>query len=346
MGTNYDILCQIVEENVELRIANSFEDFDTKALRDLIRFIKSLYHKLPPERIDSPLTILTGPVIPKKLQKENALTNRDGPLERLIKSPAIIYCQGDGGFLLWNEDSLEGQDLAIPELLAYQLSDVEAFWANGKETKVTNANTDGRSAFAIPTFWSLEEALSSYYLSKVCRSHDCELKDCWLSSECLRWKSAPEHKLRDSLYEYLNVSLRAISEIKREQNADATHPVDIKVTWIYSRARALIEIKWLGKSFDGNGHQTCEYSEGRAKEGATQLRDYINSSEAENHELHFVGYLIVFDGRRRRVTDAHSPITVENALYYKDHEFEFDPEVANDKRLNLGYRFFIEPHIA
>lgn len=319
---------------------------DTNILRDLIRFIKDLYTKIPPERIDGDLVVIAGPVVPERLDRERALTPRDGPVERIINGPAVIHYTGDGGVLLWNGEQLTFPELSIPGLLAYRLGDPETFWANTNQIIVKNASANSKSAFAIPTFWSLDEALKNYHLDKVRRSPHCELGYCWHTPECLRWKAGPEHMLRDSLYEYLNITLRAVSEVKREQIVDATHPVDLKVTWNHALARGLIEIKWLGKSFDDDGRMTSNYSEARAVDGARQLRNYVTVSEEENYELHIVGYLVVFDGRRRGIADAVSQISREHALHYKEREIQFTEELLNDKRLRLDYRFFVEPHTA
>lgn len=94
---------------------------------------------------------------------------------------------------------------------------------------------------------------------------------------------------------------------------DATHPVDIKVTWPAINNVALIEVKWLGDS-----GQT-QYRDARANEGAKQLIDYLASSVQEEPDKHFVGYLTVFDGRRGKTSNQYERQEINYRSEYSSH---------------------------
>ena len=57
-----------------------------------------------------------------------------------------------------------------------------------------------------------------------------------------------------------------------------------------------------------------------------------------------MGYLVVYDLRRRHNTDpASKKIPRENANYYKDKEIEYDPQYElTRKNFKRPYRFFIK----
>lgn len=94
---------------------------------------------------------------------------------------------------------------------------------------------------------------------------------------------------------------------------NATHPVDIKVTWPAINNVALIEVKWLGDS-----GQT-QYRDARANEGAKQLIDYLASSVQEEPDKHFVGYLTVFDGRRGKTSNQYERQEINYRSEYSSH---------------------------
>ena len=134
----------------------------------------------------------------------------------------------------------------------------------------------------------------------------------FLQLKVLTFVQKPEHFMRDSLWQCLQNILRNHT-VKREQIVDATHPVDIKVTWPAINNVALIEVKWLGDS-----GQT-QYRDARANEGAKQLIDYLASSVQEEPDKHFVGYLTVFDGRRGKTSNQYERQEINYRSEYSSH---------------------------
>lgn len=176
------------------------------------------------------------------------------------------------------------------------------------------------SIFAQPTYRELDEAID-YYNTRYAKNSSCAvLSQIWADKAKREFIQKPEHFMRDSLWQCLQNILRNHT-VKREQIVDATHPVDIKVTWPIISNIALIEVKWLGDS-----GQT-KYRDPRANEGAKQLINYLVSSMQEEPDKHFVGYLVVFDGRRGKVKNQ-----------YAQQEINYNPQYSSYP--NMNYRRF------
>lgn len=341
MMVDQDRLKAMAEELVELRILQRLSGFDSGPYRALIRFLREFYAKLPPDLIEGSLAVVASPTAPTELPMRGARTPRDGLLEDVIRFPAVIHLLGDGDFKVWNNVMLSTHALSSPGCLIYLLTDSEQIWVDGHAFTVPMPSRQFRSAFATPSFWSLDSALDDYRKTHARGAIGSE--SCWLDDQRLRWATGPESALRDALWLYLRTVLRGVTEVQMEQRVDKSNPVDIKVTWNLSRARALIEIKWLGASFDWHGNCTACYTNFRAKRGAVQLRNYVTSFLQRNPDLRVVGYLVVFDGRRKKVRDFHAKVTYEDAWAYEHAHIEQPAILRADKRLRLDYRLFVEP---
>lgn len=149
-------------------------------------------------------------------------------------------------------------------------------------------------------------------VSRQTASSCAVLSQIWTDEAKREFVQKPEHFMRDSLWQCLQNILRNHT-VKREQIVDATHPVDIKVTWPAINNVALIEVKWLGDS-----GQT-QYRDARANEGAKQLIDYLASSVQEEPDKHFVGYLTVFDGRRGKTSNQYERQEINYRSEYSSH---------------------------
>lgn len=165
------------------------------------------------------------------------------------------------------------------------------------------------SIFFQPTYKELDEAMD-YYNTRYVRDSLCGiLAQAWTDGTKSEFVQKPEHFMRDSLWQCLQNILRNHT-VKREQIVDATHPVDIKVTWPTINNVALIEVKWLGDS--GN----TQYRDARANEGAKQLIDYLAAAHQEEPDKHFVGYLTVFDGRRGKCKNQYEHQDIKYGVAY------------------------------
>jgi len=201
------------------------------------------------------------------------------------------------------------------------------------------------SCFAISTFKELDEALL-HYKTSVVKYAECQyVKTAMLSDNRIFFKPQPEHLLRDSLVYFLRVRLRGEGlEVRPEQNVDASHPVDVKITWGFTNHIALIEIKWLGKSLNQSTLTFTEYSASRARDGAEQLANYLdaNKTQVPNHTT--MGYLAIFDLRRRNTNENTTQINVADGFWYHNQEIDYDPQyhrIRNDFATPI--RMFITP---
>jgi hypothetical protein len=164
----------------------------------------------------------------------------------------------------------------------------------------------------------------------------------WDSENRICFKKKPEARMRQSLYQFLRAYLQD-AEVRPEQNNDETHPVDVKVSWLFSIQRAIIEIKWLGDSRD-NGVIGTSYRPARANEGATQLASYLDQSQTWGSNVKTRGYLVVFDGRRRNVNDSTQALDEADGFYYRDKDIEYEPDYSKFRQdFATPVRFFMNP---
>jgi len=205
-------------------------------------------------------------------------------------------------------------------------------------------NTD--SYFAIKTYKELDIALEDYKVIVARYSDSCsELRNVWLDSNKIFFKPRPESKLRDSLIFFLKIRLRN-TEVRPEQVVDASHPVDIKITWEYTTYLALIEIKWLGKSLMSIGGGTFNqiYSHSRALEGANQLVDYLDKNKIQAPQKITKGYLVVFDARRWGTNTNTEKLTKAQGFRYENNEINYNPDYSQIRSdFARPVRFFMEP---
>ncbi|MGN8058778.1 hypothetical protein ACTJKN_21000 [Pedobacter sp. 22163] len=200
------------------------------------------------------------------------------------------------------------------------------------------------SHFAVQTFKELDKALD-YYKSKIARHSDCEiLKNVWFDENLLFFKRAPEHRLRDSLTQFLKISLRNI-EARPEQVVDRSHPVDIKITWALINRLALIEIKWLGKSLHTREKQFTQiYTDARAVSGASQLANYLDENLKQAPTYVSKGYLVIFDARRAMCNTNTVDLNRDNAMKYENNDIQYNPEFHKTRTdFASPFRFFMEP---
>jgi len=335
-------LARLVTELTEVKLVSLYRD--AASVRLLLGFLSDFYQQCPPETVASPLRAFVSPTTPEALRSLAYLTQEDGPLAD-VRCPTIVQVTGPGAFRVWRNVDVQLSTTVEESILLYCLDDREFFEVRGTEVLVPGPYRYSRSWFARPSFSSLEEALNHYAIHNALNAVDPILPRCWVDQFRLRWKAAPEAKLRDSLWHFLRTSLRGCADPKREQNVDATHPVDIKVTWFFAKAISLIEVKWLGCSFNDKAECTANYGAGRAIDGALQLRDYLDLMSSESPDIWFAGYLTVFDGRREKVSDFWTEPTPEEALAFEHREIAYPAELASDRRLRLGPRFFVRPDL-
>lgn len=320
-----DALQKIAEENLEnnISIALSAKGYCSDIIQLLFKFTSRLFKEIPPDIISWKFKNV---VLPNGFHiADNEIVHISKIKENFVKQSTLVVLDEYRCIILDYDYNFDGQ--AIFSYNYYKPMN-ECFYVDDVEIPIKRyVDSASCSIFMIPTYKELDEAMMVYYETMAKHSVCSILAQMWADSERLAFCIKPEHYMRDSLWQFLRNTLRSHS-VKREQNVDETHPVDIKVTWPVSNIVALIEVKWLGDS--GN----TVYRDARANEGAKQLIDYINASYIEEADKNFVGYLTVFDGRRQS----------NNVEYFRTVEINYKDEYLQDNRMKY-MRFYLEPKL-
>ena len=215
----------------------------------------------------------------------------------------------------------------------------------GKERQsLPKLDPGSKSQLAIPTFSELREALESYAVHNV-RESTCYLfNSAWRGNGRLVFKARPEATMRRSLTQFLRNRMGADHDVLPEQPVDESHPVDIRVTPRLNNNRMmLVEIKWMGRSIGKSG--LTNYGPARAREGAKQLADYLDSQQQSSPARVVQGYYVIIDGRRRNLGKRVRKISRQDGFYYETRDVAFDPEYHRTRGdFDPPFRMFARPH--
>ncbi|MGD0143223.1 MAG: hypothetical protein ABSC92_08700 [Rhizomicrobium sp.] len=336
---------RIAENLHALAVSTQFGNAGISVLQNLTDAITQIYRIIEPASRQAPLKIFMRVGDPPiqaatapKYDLPNALT-----INHELDGDCIVEVTQAGRLRVYEAVGIDVSALSATAIV-YTYSDrEEAFVIAGARYDLINPSGAHASMFSRPTYSSLEEALATYR-SRVVRNTSCFiLQEAWADAKRLFWRTKPEILMRRSLHQFLS-NVFPDAEVRPEQIVDETHPVDIKVIWHETSKRALVEVKWLGDSKDETGHITVSYRDARAKEGAKQLADYLDSDHTAGPGLTSRGYLVVVDGRRRSLTETTTSVTSDDGLYYRDHEIAYDPDYHSTRTdFASPVRMFAEP---
>lgn len=291
-----EILERLLKTNLDSRLNRELSQsgLQLDTAHKLFRFITVVFEKIPPELISWKFRVIM-PVGTWDFSRNKILNIQR--ISEVFSSECSIIVVDDHLFII------ELYEVDFPEhdyiCYNYYAPQNESLTIKGNSIQLSDYyDTTMCSIFLRPTYRELDDAMD-YYNSRYAKECSCGLlSQIWVDKNKRELIQKPEHFMRDSLWQCLQNILRNHT-VKREQNVDETHPVDIKVTWPIISNVALIEVKWLGDS-----GQT-KYRDARANEGAKQLIDYLSSSAQEEPDKHFVGFLTVFDGRRGKTRNQY-----------------------------------------
>lgn len=339
----------IAEETHAVAALKCFGPPGTQALRSLVEMLIRLYKNIELTGRTPPLALFVRPKL------DNPFEPADGaiaPLHRLsdpqnirheLDAACIVEVTGSGVLDVFGCEHFVLEDLSSEAIIYIYHKGVERFIIDRVSYRIINPASTHASVFARPTFSSLNEALEDYRV-RVVRDTSCFiLADAWSDSKRLFLRTKPEATMRRSLHQHLRTVFRD-AEVRPEQVVDESHPVDLKVTWSDTNQRALIEIKWLGQSRGDSGQFATSYTAARAREGAKQLADYLDADRSAGPGLRTKGYLVVFDARRRGLTQETTSLCAADGLHYRDAAIEYDPpyhETRDD--FEPPIRLFAEP---
>ena len=224
----------------------------------------------------------------------------------------------------------------------------DRFYFGGRSKTMPVLATGAVSNFAAATVRDLEEALEKY--REVAAEVSCPtLEHVWIGGRTghrLVFVNKPEATMRRSLQWFLHARIAGDVSVRPEHNTDETKPVDLIVNWFGSKMRALIEIKWLGNSLSSgsDGTKFTSYRDARAQEGADQLVDYVDRERSSDPTAALMGYLVIFDGRRRNIIGPTDPLLAVDALYYRDHQIKLTRDYSTEQtEIAPAIRYFMEP---
>ena len=331
-----EIMIRIARELYVPAAEAAFGAPGAQALRTTLAVVRALYGRVEPELIAGSLFVVHR--VPDGSGKSSPLGLSPNPqrftgVEMLAAVYAAPVRAGRAAIEVLPSGQLDFHlGLAPVELVDLSEEAVvyeyggggERFFIGGEEKAIYNPSSGTHaSVFAIPTFRNLDAALEDYRVRFVSTSQCRTFAGVWSSGSRLILRNKPEEAVRQSLTDHLKTVLRT-AEVRPEQVVDESHPVDIKVTWLFTTRLALIEIKWVGDALTKEGN-LLRYRDARAKEGAKQLAEYLdaNASQAPTHET--IGYLVVIDARRRGLDVETEQLTLSDAMWYADQEIEYNP---------------------
>ncbi len=334
---------QIVEGLHLSSIERAYGQIGVDSFKKVVETVSQLYQRFDPALRKRQLLVFAATNVQSTGVFAGAKTLRIDSIDHEFSSAEVVQVLDDGTVALSTDGAMDAIALSYQGVVYSFKAGVEHIYAKGESFRLVNPlPTLHASVFSRPTYKSLEEALETYRV-RIARDTSCIiLMQVWDSENRICFKKKPEATMRQSLYQFLNGYLQD-AEVRPEQNNDESHPVDVKVSWLFSVQRAIIEIKWLGASRDC-GSISTSYRPARANEGAAQLASYLDQSHTWGSNVRTRGYLIVFDGRRRNVRDTTLALSEEDGIYYRDEEIIYDPDFSQTRHdFATPVRFFMNP---
>lgn len=345
-----DAMREIAEALYVPHVHRHFGASGVDALRRLVSSVRRIYRDVDPSLLDGDLMVIARPT-------GASVVTSLGAVAHSVAAGQFIQHQiaGDTLVEVLSADRLEIRPGTVDpaslssEAIVYLYRDrSEQIFISGETFTIRNPSPAAMvSIFARPTFSSLDAALTRYATEvvnkTVCFILGHEVDGIWADDNRLFLRSKPEEVMRRSLHQYLRDAFPD-AEVRPEQIVDESHPVDIKVTWADTTHRAIIEIKWIGDSIDGEGRITTPYRDARARKGAQQLSEYLDGDAETAARLRTRGYLVVIDARRRGLVEGQVTISVTDGLHYRDREIVYDPDYhALRQDFAPPVRMFAEP---
>lgn len=346
MTYDADVMREIIERVFIAKIVKEHGQIGGQRLREVLEAVRLIFQRRPAETFTGRLCVLATidpeerclPAPSTELQPFELATSL--PIEatvQVLPNRRLLVC----GSVPDNLTSLSER------AVVYRFTAEEECFVLPESIETIQNPNGYPSAIGSPTFFLLEEALH-YYGHQLARTATCKLlAQCWHNgSSRLLLTNKPEAIMRGSLTQHLRTALRDHAEVFEESNVSETEPVDIKITFMTTGHRCLVEIKWLGRSVspDGASLATSYSAPGRVIEGAKQLADYLDKHENRSPSVRTVGHLVVFDARREGITSVPPDISHEQAWAYRDRDFD---EVEQESREDFASptRFYLEPSV-
>ncbi|MCA0979291.1 hypothetical protein LCM19_13035 [Qipengyuania flava] len=356
MRFNPDSVLKLVEDAYVLKVIQAFGSDGSSSLSKLLDAVKLLYRDIAPEGISASLTMVSRvtEVEGHEVEGLEVLTDIRLVAERMACTSrhVLVTLEPNGRFGFLATADISDAALFTGHAIVYRFQDHDdRIMAGDHDEIVPKVSSVQCSMFAVPTLSGLEDALRQYALAA--RETRCRILDkVWVGGgdgPRLVLANKPERIMRDSLEQALSTLLQANANVRPEQNTDERKPVDLRIEWYGSRASALIEIKWIGRAVAKSRSESeedsyTEYSDGRARDGAKQLADYLDREKRRSKDTTLKGYLVVFDARRKNVAGPEDRLSKTDALHFEEREINYDPKLEESRDdFAPPQRFFMTP---
>ena len=320
-----------------------YQHFDVTSVRSSLIIMISVNQKeseLTINKLDEPQICSTVEEVGKIL----SINNEDSPM-------FVEIGRGDSYQLAkWNT-TLDVKELSKSAIVYRFENHEERIFSGEEESLIQKFHPSFASNFMDLTQDTLEDALNYYgeNWAKYSRCH--ALEKIWekgVNGPRLILNNKPEALMRDSLCQAIGMMIRD-ANVRKEHNTDGTKPVDIVVNWFGSRHQAIIEVKWLGwslaQSRTNSGKPThTKYRNSRAQEGARQLADYLDREIRHTSATKLLGYLVIFDARRKNLKRTTTALTRKDAFHFENKKIVYSPDYSSKmESFRPPVRFFLRP---
>jgi hypothetical protein len=345
---NLDALYEVVTHEPLAVAGKAFGAEGVSRIKNILRFLRKSSRFITVHERSS-FTVFSLPSPDQKVSKErttHAEALRLGVTVLGSVDELVVEVREDGSAFVWRRIPADIQAIVNAGVVYNLQQGVETFSIGGTTLAVPKVIECAVSQFCLNSFTNLREALLAYRDS-MARTSKCHLiREVWADSNRLWFVTKPEYRLRRALHNYLYSYLRH-DEIclREEQNVDDSHPVDIKIVWRMENRSAIIEVKWLGKSFNPKTRKVTQtHTDGRARKGARQLAEYLESHRQEAAHEDTRGYLVVFDGRRKGLKPSVTETVREKGFHFDRKEISFEPAYHKIRQdFEEPIRMFLEP---
>ncbi len=212
-----------------------------EAIKQVLYTCKKVFGVIDPQQLEKPILIFSraqpDPVMERSSSQQ--VTNLSALKNFVSSGFALEIDPFTTNMYVWaGSPPLDIHEISTKAVVFRHHHGNEKFLIAGSETPLPRVFAGIQSIFALPSYGDLADALA-YYRERVVRNSACEtLKTIWYDENRLFLKAKPESKMRDSLIQYLRHTLRFDAEVMPEQNVNETEPVDIRVTFQFSRVCA------------------------------------------------------------------------------------------------------------
>jgi hypothetical protein len=345
---DHDRLAELATRDPRVHARNVLGADGAAMVGRLVGRVRDVFRVLSPEQLTKGLTIVEP--LTREVEPTCALLVLGRELQQLEELPdhyreGVTVVPMPGSVLRTSEDILDPDEVSQSDAVYhFHPHRGESISVAGRSFVPENP-TGLMSAFAIATFATLESALRRYAVDFVRHGVMGDLRGIWRDDRRLMFHEAPEETMRRSLEAFLVASLREMRaiDIRPETPIDESHPVDLRVIFTHTNRTAVIEIKWMGDSADAVGGSRVGYRDARAKAGAQQLADYLDADKPRSTGHVVVGYLVVYDARRRGITPDTTSIDLARGMHYEHREVTFQPEILARSDFAEPLRMFMEP---